>query len=397
MTVGESEATIPFHRPHLDQDDRAAIRRVLASGWLTTGKEASAFEREFAETLGAHTAIAVSSGTAALHLASVLAGWTRPTQEVILPTLTFTATAGAVLQAGALPVLADVDPDSMNLSLATVAARRTKRTVGVLPVHYAGNPSGLLEILQDARGQIPPYSVVEDAAHAYPAAIHDRPIGDPALGAFATCFSFYPSKPITTGEGGMLVLSRSDAALEKRARRLVYHGIAPRTGLEPDLVTEEGWKYNLPDVLAALGRAQLMKADVLAGHRERIAIQYRNRLSTLVNAGLLRVPRVDPDVKSAWHLYVVRFSLDRLREEWPRDRIAATLLERGIQTSLRYRPLHQQPFWRARLESAKWQSFPTADRIAASSLCLPIWPYMSEAQVDQVADEVTRIVKGAVR
>jgi dTDP-4-amino-4,6-dideoxygalactose transaminase len=393
--------TIPFHRPHLDQDDRTAIRRVFASGWLTTGKEAEAFEREFAQTLGARCAIAVSSGTAALHVAAVLAGWVKPTQEVIVPTLTFTATAGAVLQAGALPVLADVDPETMNLSPQTVAGRRTSRTAGVLPVHYAGNPSGLTDLLEDARNAVPRYHIVEDAAHAYPAAILDQPIGGPALGGFATCFSFYPTKPLTTGEGGMLILA--DSGLEKRARRLVYHGIAAheaqhhRTGLDHYLVTEEGWKYNLPDVLAALGRAQLMKADVLAGRREEIAKRYRARFADAVGAGLLRVPRVDPSVKSAWHLYVLRFNLERLREEWTRDRLAATLLERGIQVSLRYRPLHQQPFWRARLPEAKWSTFPHADRIAASSLCLPIWPAMTESEVDRVADEVIRLVKGAVR
>lgn len=392
---------IPFHRPDLDSDDRMAIRRVLASGWLTTGVEAAAFEREFAETLGARVAVAVSSCTAALHLACVLAGWTKPGQEVIVPTLTFTATAGAVLQAGATPVLADIDPETLNLSIQTVAARRTKATVGVLPVHYAGNPTGFPDLLADARQHVPRYLVVEDAAHAYPAAINDRPIGNPVWGSFATCFSFYPTKPLTTAEGGMLVLQ--DPGLEARARRLTYHGIHAiepqhrRVGLDHYAVTEEGWKYNLPDLLAALGRAQLRKADVLAGRRTTIAERYRARFAPLVNAGLLRVPWLESRIKSGWHLYVIRFVLERLRPEWTRDRLAGALQDRGIQTSVRYKPLHLQPFWRTRLDSARWGTFPVAERVAESSLCLPCWPGMSESQVDQVGDEVSRLVKGAVR
>jgi dTDP-4-amino-4,6-dideoxygalactose transaminase len=196
----------------------------------------------------------------------------------------------------------------------------------------------------------------------------------------------------------MLILA--DPELERLARRLAYHGISqdPRPPGTTEIVTDAGWKYNLPDLLAALGRSQLRKADVLAGRRQANAERYRMQFASLVNAGLLRVPRVDPAITSAWQLYIVRFALDRLRPEWTRDRIAATLLERGIHTSLQtlQRPLHTHPFWR-RLPSAQWGEFPVADRIAASALCLPIWPGMAEAQVDRVADEVSRIVKGAVR
>ena len=160
---------------------------------------------------------------------------------------------------------------------------------------------------------------------------------------------------------------------------------------------EEGWKYNLPDILAALGRSQLRKADVLAGRRVGIAERYRMKLAPLIEAGLARLPRVEEANGSAWHLYVIRFNLERLRPEWTRDRIAATLAERGIKTSLHYRPLHTHPFWRARLESAQWGEFPVTDRIYASALSLPIWPGLSESQVDQVADEICRVVKGAVR
>lgn len=392
--------TIPFHAPDIDSDDRSNIRRVLSSGWLTTGGEAAAFEREFAESVGARSAVAVSSCTAALHLACVLAGWTRPGQEVIVPTLTFTASAGAVLQAGATPVLADVDSETFNLSVKTVAARRTSRTVGVLPVHFAGNPTGLLDVLEDADGQTPKYHVIDDAAHAYPASTHGIPIGG-QTGSFATCFSFYPTKPITTGEGGMLVLA--DPELEGRARRLSLHGInadayqRSRSGLYHYSVTEEGYKYNLPDILAALGRSQLRKADVLAGRRLAIAERYRMKLAHLVDAGLIRLPRVGEDTVSAWHLYVVRFTMDRLRPEWTRDRIAASMAERGVNTSLHYKPLHTHPFWRARLESARWGEFPVADRIYQSALSLPIWPGMAESQVDVVADELSRVVKSAIR
>ena len=393
---------IPFHAPDIDSDDRSALRRVLASGWLTTGAEAAGLEREFAETVGlpADQALAVSSCTAALHLACILAGWTSREQEVIVPTWTFTATAEAVWKAGATPVLADVDPESFNLSAETVARRRSRRTVGVLPVHFAGNPSGVREVIEDALGQAVPYRVVEDAAHAYPASVDGVPVGASPK-TFATCFSFYPTKPITTGEGGMLTLR--DPGLLARARRISLHGIdadayqRSRKGLYHYAVVEEGEKYNMADLNAALGRSQLRKADVLAGRRLAIAERYRARLSPVTEAGLVRVPRVDDHVVSAWHLYVVRFAMDRLRSEWTRDRMAEELKERGIQTSMHYRPLHTHPYWRSRVTSSQWGEFPVADRLYASALSLPIWPGMSESQVDQVADEVCRVVKGAVR
>jgi dTDP-4-amino-4,6-dideoxygalactose transaminase len=197
------------------------------------------------------------------------------------------------------------------------------------------------------------------------------------------------------------MLTFDDPQLEQPARRHAYHGISaePRAPGTTEVVVDEGWKYNLPDLLAALGRSQLRKADVLAGRRQTIADRYRMQFSSLVEAGLLRVPRVDPAVKSAWQLYIVRFALERLKPEWTRDRVAHTLRERGIGTSLQtlQRPLHTHPFWRARLESAQWGEFPVADRIAATALCLPIWPGMTEAQVDHVVDEVGRVLKGAVR
>jgi perosamine synthetase len=389
---------IPFHKPDIDSDDRKALRDVLTSGWLTTGKEAAALEREFAESVGARCAVAVSSGTAALHVACVLAGFNHPTHEVIVPTLTFTSTASEVLHAGATPVLADVDAETFNLSVETVAARRTRKTVGVLPVHYTGSPQGLPAIVKDAQEQSPRYTVIEDAAPAYLAAINGTMIGGPT-GSFARCFSLRVTKNVTAVEGGMLTFD--DIQLERPARRYAYHGINPDT--RPPGVTEVvvdiGWKYNLPDLLAALGRSQLRKADVLAGRRQTIADRYRMQFSSLVDAGLLRVPRVDPTVTSSWQLYIVRFALERLRPEWTRDRLGQTLRERGIGTSLQtlQRPLHTHPFWRERGGSAKWGEFPVADKIASSGLCLPIWPGMAEAQVDQVADEVSRLVKAAVR
>lgn len=389
---------IPFHKPDLDSDDRKALRDVLTSGWLTTGKEAAALEREFAESVGARCAVAVSSGTAALHLACVLAGFHHRAHEVIVPTLTFTSTASEVLHAGATPVLADVDPETFNLSVTTIAARRTRNTVGVLPVHYTGSPQGLPEILKDAQGQSPPYLVIEDAAPAYLAAIGGVKIGGPT-GSFARCFSFRVTKSVTTVEGGMLTFD--DIELERPARRHAYHGInpGPRSPGTTEVVVDAGWKYNLPDLLAALGRSQLRKADVLVGRRQTIADRYRMQFSSLVNAGLLRVPRVDPAITSAWQLYIVRFALERLKSEWTRDRLAQALRDRGIGTSLQtlQRPLHTHPFWRGRGGSAQWGDFPVAEKIAATALCLPIWPGMAEAQVDQVADEVGRVLKGAVR
>jgi len=403
---------IPFHRPSVGPDEEAAVLRCLRSGWLTSGPEAEAFEREFAEYVGARAAVAVSSGTAALHLACVLAGWTRSERWVVVPTLTFTATAAAVVMAGATPVFADVDPETLNLSAVTLArvggivnvsgsSVADYGIVGAIPVHYGGNPSGFGGVVGLASATR--LTLVDDAAHALPASWTDgygdgRRVGCPIWPHAASCFSFYATKPVCAAEGGMLTLA--DMRLAERARRLSLHGIdadayrRSRGGLYHYEVTEHGWKYNLPDLLAALGRAQLARADALRKARAVIAVQYAGEFGAC-GQPLLALPAVHEGCQSAWHLYTIRLNVKRFSSGWDRDRVAVALRERGISTSLHYRPLHRHPYWKTFVRPG--QAFPNADAAYAELLSLPVWPGMTEAQVSRVVGELVAVLKEAGR
>lgn len=388
---------IPFHRPDVDAADVQAISKVLDSRWLTTGKEARAFEEDFARYVGADHALALSSCTAALHLALELAnvrGW-----HVIVPTLTFTATPAAVLMAGGYPIIADVDPNSLTLSVETIrrAIDETHMpTVGVMPVHYGGNPTGFREIVQYAKNHS--LVVIDDAAHALPAIVDHRRIGDPSLGAFATCYSFYPTKPITTAEGGMLVMGSKEKLEE--AREMSNHGIdddayqRSRTGLYHYEVSRMGWKYNLPDLLATLGRSQLSKADTYWMQRSRIASEYASALQPLVNKGWLKTPFVGVGCVSAWHLYVVRFNSERFENAWSRDRVAEALKNAGVSTSMHYRPLHLHPFWRSMTKSL---SYSNADLAYREILSLPIYPGLTTDQIYRVVAGIESVCRTAMR
>lgn len=390
-----ADAPIPYHLPHIDGDDLEAVAQVLRSGWLTTGREAALFEAEFQTLVQAEAAIAVSSCTAALHLALVLLEL-QPGDEVIVPTLTFTATAGAVLMAGLTPVLADVDPGSLLMTPESIAAKCNRRTKALLPVHYGGNPSGFLRLL--AFAQQHKMRVVDDAAHALPAFVRTEnglaAIGRAGL-SDATCFSFYPTKPVTTGEGGMLVVPKTVA---DRARRLTLHGIdadayhRSRQAIYHYEVIEHGWKYNLPDVLATLGRRQLAKSEALWHQRVEIAGQYAAALSDLIAEERLTPPVVAPDALSAWHLYPIRLNLKALHPTWDRDRVGQRLREMGIGTSMHYRPLHRHKFWSESLGIGA-QSFPVADQAYLELLSLPIWPGMSPRQVARVVERLTAVLQ----
>ena len=389
--------TIPYARPYIDTDDRRVMREVLSGGWLTTGKQARGFEDELAQFIRNPHVLAVSSCTAALHLALELLDVRD--HLVVVPTLTFTATAAAVVMAGGIPVLADVDPTYLTMGPEQIgrATRGMPAPAAVMPVHYGGNPSGFAAVLAQAEDR---WAVVDDAAHALPAYVDSCPIGAHALGAAATCFSFYPTKPITTGEGGALAV-QSPEALE-RARRLSLHGIdadayqRSRQGLYHYSVTEHGWKYNLPDVLAALGRSQLKKAQTFWGRRTGIADAYIRRFQRLSDKGRLGLPVVEPGCASSWHLFVVRFPAERFASGWTRDRVAARLRELGIGTSMHYVPLHRHPYWQ-RLTLVEPKAFPAAEDAYAEILSLPLWCGMTEAMVDEVTDRVEQVCREAQR
>jgi dTDP-4-amino-4,6-dideoxygalactose transaminase len=370
---------LPFALPDIGEDEIAAVVECLRSGWITTGPKAREFERAFADYLGGGVeAIAVNSATAGLHLALEALG-IGPGDEVIVPTLTFTATAEVVHYLGATPVLVDVDPDTLNISSDTIRAAITPRTRAIIPVHFAGlacDMDAILELAFDHK-----IAVVEDAAHAFPATFKGALIG--TMGSDATVFSFYANKTMTTGEGGMVVTR--DPKLAKRIRLMRLHGISQdafdryisRTPAWFYEVVAPGFKYNLTDIAAAIGLGQLRRIDGFLQRRRALAATYNAALASLP---LVLPPRAGPGDVHAWHLYVVRLTA---QAPLGRDALIEALSERGIGTSVHFIPLHRQPYWRARCGKGA-AHFPVAEASYAATLSLPLYTAMSDASQQRV-------------
>ena len=355
--------------PDVGEDEAAAVAEVLETGQLTMGPKVEEFERLLARACGAHDAVAVSSGTAALHLA-VLALGLGDGDEVIVPAYTFPATANVVALAGAKPVLVDVDPRTMNVDPAKVYDAVTPRTRAVLAVHLFGRPLDW-EALQSAVS--PDVHLVEDAAGALGARWRGMPCG--GLGVMG-CLSFHPRKIVTTGEGGAVVTNVPQLA--EAVRRFRHHGIAPQDPRESDRLSlteveieEAGFNYRLPDVLCAIGIPQLRRLDELLAARSRIAAAYEERLHDVVET-----PAADEGDTHGWQAYVVQ--LER------RDEALERLREEGIQAQIGTYALH-------RLRAYRGQgSFPGADAAYARALALPFHSRLTDAELDRVADVLAR-------
>jgi perosamine synthetase len=381
---------LPFHLPEIGDEEIDAVVRTLRSGWLTTGPQVRAFEEQFAAYVGAPHAVAVNSATAALHLALEAAG-IRDGDEVIVPTMTFAATGEVVVYLGATPVLADCDAVTLNIDPDAVEAAVTPRTRAIVPVHFAGHPCAMDRILEVAarHGLV----VIDDAAHALPASWSGRAVGTMGL---ATAFSFYATKAITTGEGGML--TTADPALADRARMMSLHGISrdawKRYTAEGSWAYEilaAGFKYNLTDIAAALGIEQLKKCTRFCERRRAIAARY--------DAGFEDVPELatpvsDPAVEHAWHLYVVQLELERLRID--RTEFVQRLRQRNIGASVHFIPLHRHPFYRAAARQPR-VGFGNADRASERIVSLPIFSRMTDADVDDVIAAVRAILRESRR
>jgi dTDP-4-amino-4,6-dideoxygalactose transaminase len=383
---------LPFALPDIDEAEIDAVVACLRSGWVTTGPVTRQFEQDFAAYLGAGAdggalqAIAVNSATAGLHLALESMG-IGPGDEVIVPTLTFTASAEVVRYLGARPVFVDVDPGRMHLSAAAAEAALTARTRALIPVHFAGLACDMDALLALARRH--GLRVVEDAAHAFPTRQGGRLVG--TLASDATVFSFYANKTMTTGEGGMVVMR--DAALVQRVRQMRLHGISrdafdryvSRTPAWYYEVVAAGFKYNMTDIASAIGIQQLRKIDRFARRRVELARRYHEGLAGLP----LSLPALPaPGESHAWHLYVVR-----LHEHAPlgRDALIDALAQRGIGTSVHFIPLHRQPYWRASCGLAPEQ-FPVAEACYAAMLTLPLYTRMSDADQDRVIDALKALL-----
>ncbi len=396
---------VPFFRPALDEGEIAEVADALRSGWLTTGPRTQRFEEEFARSVGARHAVAVNSCTAALHLATEALGLAAD-QVVLVPTMTFAASAEVVRYAGAVPLLVDCEPVTLNLDLADaegkledLAAGRfaevlgaAREPVGIIPVHVGGRmlDVGALRAFAERHR----LWIAEDAAHAFPAAWRPGPeepwqrCGEGT--ADVTCYSFYANKTITTGEGGMAVTERDDLA--GRIRSMSLHGLSrdawgryTSKGAWDYRILAPGYKYNLTDVAAALGLEQLTRAESMRQARERLALGF---IEQLAGVDEIELPGVPEDRIHSWHLFQVKLRLDRL--EIDRDRFLEELRERGIGYSVHWRPLHLHPYYR---ETFGWEPdhLPVASAVWRRTVSLPIFPAMTGKEHRAVVAAVEEI------
>jgi UDP-4-amino-4-deoxy-L-arabinose-oxoglutarate aminotransferase len=381
---------LAFSRPNIDERDIEEVVACLRSGWITSGPRVLQFERMFCDRLGVPDAVAVNSATAGLHLVLHAMG-IGPGDEVVVPSLTWVSTANMVEMLGARAVLADIDPATLQLDPADVRRRLTARTRAVIPVHFAGAPVDLDAIQEAIQGAIGgrDVAIVEDAAHALGTSYRGREIGSQSR---AAVFSFHPTKNITTGEGGMIVCG--DSGLAARVRSLRSHGISRDAwsrhdgGSSPRYeVTEPGYKYNLTDMQAALGLGQFARLDAIIAQRRHLAERYDHLLAGL--AGVRPIARPAYDFTHAWHLYVVRLSLDQLSLD--RDGVMAALARENIGTGLHFVALHEQAYYRARLASE--DALPHASAASEAIMSLPLYPGLSEADQDDVVEALRRVLK----
>jgi perosamine synthetase len=377
---------LPFHKPDIGEAEAEAVLDTLRSGWLTTGPKVKKFEADFAKYVGCSHAVAVNSGTAALHLALDAIG-VKEGDEIIVPAMTFAATAEVIFYLKAKPVLVDCEADTLNLYTERIEAAITPRTKAIIPVHLAGQPCEMNRILEIAK--LHKLKVIEDAAHALPASYRDKKIG--TIGD-VTCFSFYATKTITTGEGGMATTENLEWA--NRMRMMSLHGISldawdryKEKGSWYYEIVRPGYKYNLTDIAAALGIEQLKRCDDFYQARRRIAAQYHEAFAELPE---IQPPTSAPDMQHAWHLYVIQLNLERLRIN--RQEFIKALKSQNIGTSVHFIPLHLHPFYRDTF-GYRPADFPQATATFERIISLPIYPKMAEANVHDVIIAVRKLVQ----
>jgi len=378
--------SIPFALPDIGPDEIAAVVDTLRSGWITSGPKVRQFEDNFQRFIGDGVeCVAVNSATAGLHLALEACG-VQAGDEVIVPTHTFAATAEVVRYIGGDVAFADIDPTTYCIDPKSIERCVTPRTRAIIPVHFGGfvcDMDAILEIAERFN-----LAVIEDAAHAFPSKYRDKLVG--TLPSDATVFSFHATKFLTTGEGGMLVTK--DSAIAQRARVMRTHGIDRDAFSRTTAVSHwryeviaPGFKYNMTDIAAALGISQLARTNGMLARRKALAHRY--------HAGLGGLPLVLPpspaDGAHSWHLYVVQ-----LTEDAPltRDQALTALYDEGIECSVHYIPLHVQPYWRDRYKLSPEQ-FPNSLRLSESSISLPLYTRMTDADQDYVIDALRRLLR----
>ncbi len=377
---------LPFNRPDIGAAEIAEIVDTLRSGWITTGPKTREFERRFADYVGTRHAIAVNSCTSGLHLALLAAG-IGPGDEVIVPTITFCATANVVVHVGATPIFVDVEPDTLNMDPQCLAAAITLRTKAVIPVHLYGHPCDMDRINEIAAAHR--LLVIEDAAHAVAAEWQGRRIGSLSP---ATVFSFYATKNLTTAEGGMI--TTDDDEYVEKMRILMLHGLSrdawkrhTGAGTWYYEVVAPGYKYNLTDLQSALGLHQLVRLEAMTECRTELAARYQAGLKELPEVEL---PAIRPGIRHAWHLYAIRLHCERLKIN--RAEFIEHLHSEGIGTSVHFIPLHRQPYYRNRF-GLKRSDFPVADAAFECLISLPLYTQLTHRDIDDVVEAIWRIVQ----
>lgn len=379
---------VPFSPPSITDVEIEQVLDTLRSGWITTGPKTREFEQAFAERVQAPAALAVNSCTAALAIALRLHD-VGPGDEVITTTLTFTSTVNVIEHTGATPVLVDVEPDTLNIDPQAIRRAITPRTKAVIAVHFAGQPVELdqVQAICDEHG----LKLIEDAAHAIPAAFGDRPIGS---GPNLTAFSFYATKNLATGEGGMLT---GEPDQIERARSLSLHGMSRnawnRYGAKGSWfysIEEPGFKCNMSDLQAALGLAQLQRLDELQARRAEIFDNYDQAFAASPD---LQTPTRRGGRDHAYHLYVLRLTGALAGA---RDRLIDTLREAGVSTSVHFIPVHRHQYYAGKYGYPP-EDFPVANESYGRMLSLPLSPVLSDEQVGWVVQNVRQFTQGSLR
>ncbi|WAC06777.1 MAG: DegT/DnrJ/EryC1/StrS aminotransferase family protein [Thermodesulfobacteriota bacterium] len=387
------ENFLPFALPDIGEEEISEVTNCLRTGWLTTGPKTAQFEQAFSEYINVRYSLAVNSGTAGLHLALEATG-VIPGDKIITTPYTFTATAEVIRYLGADPVFVDVELETFNIDPAQVERKIASlkaagaKLKAIIPVHFGGQACEMDSILEIAGHH--GLKVVEDAAHALPSSYRGRRIG--TLGD-ATVFSFYATKPLVTGEGGMVVTNSEEIARRIKIMRL--HGINRDvwdryTSKKPNWyyeVVAPGFKYNMPDIMAAIGIHQLKKVERFQKRREEIARRYTEAFADLP----LRTPQVvRPEDTHSWHLYVIKLELEKLTIS--RDEFIEKMAEKGIGTSVHFIPLHLHPYWRDRYK-LKPDDYPNALHAYERAVSLPIYSRMTNADQSRVIDAVREVLR----
>lgn len=376
---------LPYALPLIEEDDIAEVVDTLKSGWIAKGPKTMEFEKQFAEYVGAKYAVALNSCTAALHLSLVAAGIGEG-DEVLTTPMTFAASANVVIHTGAKPVFVDIDPATMNIDPKKIREKITPQTKAIIPVHMAGHPCEMDEIMEIAREHN--LFVLEDAAHAVYTQYKGKTIG--SIGD-ATAFSFYATKNLVTGEGGMV--TTNDEVLYNKIRVMSTHGMSrnawnryTEVGSWYYEILSPGYKDNMSDIMAGLGLSQLAKLERMQGIRQEIADYYQVEFGKLPE---LEVPVELDYARHAWHLYIIKLNLDKLSID--RGKFIEELKKENIGTSVHFIPLHMHPYYQDTY-GYKPGDFPVTEGVFERIISLPLYPKMSKQDANDVVDAVKRVI-----